>query len=190
MATAPIYLTPEQLAAGGTSLAILACSFCAIVVTFIAVVALRPRFSADPMHVKAQDKANDVEAAEAFVTNFHALARTFISPNVTGITSRPGKLISWAFVALFVVAVIITENGLRSISLDNQDARKTFQISAGLICYFVSVLGYFVSRVISYYRDQLELRKKIVEHRQSVHISTTLQRGLPLLLITKNLNLT
>lgn len=79
--------------------------------------------------------------------------------------SSPGKLTYLAFLILLVIGVITLQVGLSSINPLAYKEGNYQAVQAGLVLYFFAIIGYFVSRSLSYYKEKLTTRKRLWMHR-------------------------
>lgn len=164
----PIFLSQKQLDEGGPSLIGLVCGIGAIFVFYIALIALIKKNQETILKEKL--------AAERFVKNTHMMSESLFKPYLIGVKrigTSWGKIISIFLLLAWIVSIIVITTGLQTISIEDDAKGNYAQIQAGLVLYFVALIGYFISRVLAYYKDKLEIRKKVRAHKKA------LARGMP-----------
>jgi hypothetical protein len=152
----PIFLSENQLALGSGALLGLSFAIGGICLIYVTLVLL--------MKKSAAEKVKESNNAELFVRNVQDLSLSLFFPNI--LPSKRwfvlGKLASVCWMILFLISIIVLQTGLSTIGtlqFVNVD-RNDKQIQAGLVLYFLALIGYFITRTMSYYKDKLEVRKK------------------------------
>jgi hypothetical protein len=171
----PIFLSQTQLDEGGSSLLGLCLGLLSIFVCYIALMSLIKKTP----EIILKERL----AAEKFISNTHLMSESLFKVYLIGVKrigSSWGKVISIFFLVGMVVAVGVITTGLQTISIIDSTSGKYGQIQAGLVLYFVALIGYFISRVLAFYKDKLEVRKKVKAHKKA------LARGMPVTLPRSN----
>lgn len=163
----PIYFTDAQKDQAMNTVAIAIAVFVIFIILYALLQFFKPSVLKNSEAELSQKRLTEIEAAERFVVNFHQLSWKMISPELNRISDSPGKAVSWLFLILWIVGVVVIETGLKTI-VPYSPVRNQLQIQVGIIIYFASIIGYFVSRVLSFYREKLQIRKKINAHRKNV----------------------
>jgi hypothetical protein len=167
-ATPPIFFTEEQKTNGLPTAVGFTVSITLFIILYFIIIIMKPNFFnliRETEEEKARKRLKQIKSSERFVLNFRKLVSKFISIEHERILQSPGKWLSWVFLILWIFAVIITEVSLQNILKGNRDQAL---IQIGLILYFCALIGYFYVRVLAFYREKLELRKKVVAHRASL----------------------
>lgn len=153
----PIFLTDAQINTGGQTLIFLSLAFFSCFLTYCVLMALYKR--------SAQNILNDRIDAERFIRNFHLLfhhlflADLNLKRMISGHSLR--KLVHFVWLILLLIAAITLQVGLLSISPNSGNYTA---VQAGLIFYFISLIGYFVTRSFSYYNEKLQVLKRVWIH--------------------------
>ncbi|KAJ3269570.1 hypothetical protein HDV01_001212 [Terramyces sp. JEL0728] len=166
--TPPIYLTTAQQEKGSKLLWEMVGALIGIFAVYFFVELIFPRFFSRNEEMKKKKLLKDIEASDRFVLNFHDLIKTIFNPAIVpkALMDKPTKFIPWVFLALWVVAIIVIQVGLTSISASNPTTRNDTAIQVGLVMYFASLIGYYLSRTFSYYKMKIDMRKKAQAHQK------------------------
>ncbi|KAJ3319632.1 hypothetical protein HDV06_006194 [Boothiomyces sp. JEL0866] len=110
----------------------------------------------------------DIEASDRFVVNFHDLIKTVFNPAMVPkeLMDKPSKFVPWGFLVLWVISIIVIQVGLTSISASDPTNRNDTAIQVGLVMYFLSLIGYYLSRCFSYYKMKTDMKKKAQAHQK------------------------
>ncbi|OAJ35881.1 hypothetical protein BDEG_20112 [Batrachochytrium dendrobatidis JEL423] len=179
--TPPIYIVYDSIVSGGDfetdrrTVVITVSIFVTIVVLYIARELLGPIVWARwTTKEKLQKNTLDHKLnAERFVQNFHEILKGCIdlSFDPREIRRIPSKIVPHMFILLWLVSIIIIQN-----AIGNYDSSggipvpviKAPQTQVGLILFFVAVNGFLIDRILSYYKERTDNRKKIqaAQHAQ------------------------
>ena len=151
--TPPIFLSPEQRVEGDKIVLIFTVSFTLFIVLFFLISYVEPpdrfrRSETDAQKLKKQTKRRD--AAERFVVNFHWLSYNLLLPGYRRIFKSAEHIASWGFIVVWIISIILLAAGLETIT--SGAARNDRLIITGLIVYFIAITGYFISRVLVFYK--------------------------------------
>ncbi|KAL2916559.1 hypothetical protein HK105_203992 [Polyrhizophydium stewartii] len=169
--TPPIYIVYDEVVSGGDyetdrrTVVVTVSLFLVVVALYVARELLFPLLLARWTSTEQRQKEllDQKLNAERFTTNFHAILTSCVSLtfSLTEVRKRPTKIIPHLFVVLWVIAIIVINDGISSRSPDTGlPLIKSPQTQAGLILFFIAVNGFLIDRILSYYQDRTELRKK------------------------------
>ncbi|KAJ3313538.1 hypothetical protein HDV04_001755 [Boothiomyces sp. JEL0838] len=173
--TPPIYLTSAQVEKGSKLLWEMVGALLIFIAAYFFVELIFPKFFSKNEEVKKKKLLKDIEASDKFVVNFHDLIKTVFNPAILPkeLMDKPSKFIPWGFLVLWVISIIVIQVGLNTISVANPTNRNDTAIQVGLIMYFVSLIGYYLSRCFSYYKSKTmidivktDMKKKAQAHQK------------------------
>ncbi|KAJ3258994.1 hypothetical protein HK103_003135 [Boothiomyces macroporosus] len=166
--TPPIYLTSAQAEKGSKLLWEMVGALLVFIAAYFFVELIFPKFFSKNEEVKKKKLLKDIEASDKFVVNFHDLIKTVFNPAIVPkeLMDKPSKFIPWGFLVLWVISIIVIQAGLNTISVANPANRNDTAIQVGLIMYFVSLIGYYLSRCFSYYKMKTDMKKKAQAHQK------------------------
>ncbi|KAJ3353278.1 hypothetical protein HDU83_006958 [Entophlyctis luteolus] len=107
--------------------------------------------------------AEAATAAQTITSNFKLILHHLVAvPTKKEVVSSAGKcLIPFGFLLSLIVSIIVLQNAIAVHSvLVEQYTINVTQVQAGLIAFFVSCNGFLVSRILEYYKEKTEVRKK------------------------------
>ena len=168
---APIFLSNAQIIRGGSTLLYLIFGFVAAFIVYFSLMIL--------IKTSPESIAKDSSAAERFIKNFYNLLEYAFVPDFAGLKrifsgDAFGKIYSWIWLICWLISVIIIQVGLSSIYGPQIPGKGDYNlIQAGLILFFISQTAYLISRILSYFQDNLEWRKKISEHHREINANAT-----------------
>ncbi|KAJ1327284.1 hypothetical protein BSLG_010626 [Batrachochytrium salamandrivorans] len=173
--TPPIFITFDSVVSGGDydtnnrTVIVAVTLFLCIVVLYI----LREVFG--PMLVARWTSKEQVQKdaldhklnAERFTRNFHEILKSFVNLSFSyrDIAKNPSKLIPHFFLILWIISIIVIQNAIGTFTSGSTTPVpiiKAPQTQIGLILFFISVNGYLIDRILSYYKDRTDNRKKIL----------------------------
>ncbi|KAI8927805.1 hypothetical protein BC831DRAFT_451138 [Entophlyctis helioformis] len=104
--------------------------------------------------------------AERFTRNFHQIITSLVALSLSPreLLARPSKLLPYLFLVVWLVSVIVIQDaigGRASPEEGNRPILKIKQAHVGLILFFIAVNGYLIDRILSYYKDRTDNRKKV-----------------------------
>jgi len=86
-----------------------------------------------------------------------------------------GKLVHLAWLLGIIVAMIVLQYGFSSIDSLQYNTGNYVAIQAGLVLFFMSLIGYFVTRTVSYYKETVTIRKRVLIHKAETNMNSNYQ---------------
>ncbi|KAJ3125127.1 hypothetical protein HK100_010967 [Physocladia obscura] len=110
----------------------------------------------------AKSISDSAASVQVISSNFRLVLQHLVSiPTRKEVISSNGTvLIPWVYFSGLVISFIVIQNAIGTSMLGAGFVIKITQAQAGLILFFISCNSFLVSRILEYYKEKTEIRKK------------------------------